>query len=180
MKSLTNFAGQNWLVAPAALAANEPPPADIRDQKWLLVLAGVVNADFEGNSTHQWLHETLSFVPDMAGPLNYAIDRYSIPQPSANSAAFAIEFSVEEWAPFASLSSIYNQDQSDNSGFAVDLWRPTPFTSGPDVVTNQTVSNLFSGIDVDVAVRDTDAWIYRVSYHITLLGKIVFIGSIIH
>ena len=116
----------------------------------------------------------------MAGPLNYAIDRYSIPQPSANSAAFAIEFSVEEWAPFASLSSIYNQDQSDNSGFAVDLWRPTPFTSGPDVVTNQTVSNLFSGIDVDVAVRDTDAWIYRVSYHITLLGKIVFIGSIIH
>jgi hypothetical protein len=68
MKSLANFAGQNWLIAPAALAANEPPPADIRDQKWLLVLAGVVNADFEGNSTHQWLHETLSFVPDMAVP----------------------------------------------------------------------------------------------------------------
>jgi hypothetical protein len=174
-----DFAGQNWLIAPAALAASEPPPADIRDQKWLLVLTGVVKADVEGNSTHQWLHETLSFAPDMAGPFNDAIDRYSIPQPSADGPVFAIRFSVEEWAPFASLSSIYNQDQSDNSGFAVDLWRPTPFQHGPDVLTNQTVSNLFSGIDVDVAVRDTDAWIYRVSYHITLLGKIVFIADIV-
>jgi hypothetical protein len=181
MKSLSNFAGQNWLIAPAALAVNEPPPAEIRDQKWLLILSGVVNADLEGNSTHQWLHETLSLslAPNMDAPLNYAIDRHSIPRPSADGAAFDVKFSVEEWAPFASLSSIYDQDQSDNAGFAVDVWRPTPFTSGPDVLTNQMVGNLFSGIDVDVAVRDTDAWIYRVSYHITLLGKIVFIGSII-
>jgi hypothetical protein len=179
MKSLTNFAGQNWLIAPAALAANEPPPADIRDQKWLLILSGVVNADLEGNSTNQWLHETLSFAPDMAGPLNYAIDRYSIPQPSTDSPDFTIKFSVEQWAPYASLSSIYDQDTSDNAGFAVDVWRPTPFTHGPDVLTNQTVSNLFSGVDVDVAVRDTDAWIYRVSYHITLLGRVAFIGSIL-
>ena len=177
MRSLTNFAGQNWLIAPAALAANEPPPADIEGQIWLLVLTGVVSADLEGNSTHQWLHETLSFMPDMAGPLNYAIDRYSLPQPSS---AFTLKFSVEQWAPFVSLSSIYDQDTSDNAGFAVDVWRPTSFTHGPDVVTNQTVGNLFSGIDVDVAVRDTDAWIYRVSYHITLLGKIVFIADIIH
>jgi hypothetical protein len=179
MKSLTNFAGQNWLIVPAALAVNEPPPADIRDQKWLLVLAGVVAADLEGNSTNQWLHETLSFAPDTAGPLNYAIDRYSIPQPSADSPNFTIKFSVEQWAPYASLSSIYDQDTSDNAGFAVDVWRPTPFTHGPDVLTNQTVSNLFSGVDVDVAVRDTDAWIYRVSYHITLLGRVAFIGSIL-
>ena len=33
---------------------------------------------------------------------------------------------------------------------------------------------LFNGIAVDVAVRDNDAWLFRVSYHITLLGKIVF------
>jgi hypothetical protein len=179
MKFLTNFAGQNWLITPEPLAASELPPPGSGDQRWVLILTGVVNADLEGNDTHQWLHETLSFVPDMAGPINYALNRYSIPQPSANGEAFDLRFSVEEWAPFASLSSIYDQDQSDNLGFAVDVWRPTPFTSGPDVLTNQMVGNLFSGIDVDVAVRDTDAWIYRVSYHITLLGRIVFIGNII-
>jgi hypothetical protein len=179
MSFLTDFAGQNWLITPAALAANEPPAADIRDQKWLLHLTGVVNANLKGNSTNQWLHETLSFKPDTDGPLNYAIDRHSIPRPSADGASFGIQFSLEQWAPFASLSSIYNQGQSDNSGFAVDVWRPTHFESGPDMVTNQTVGNLFTGIDVDVAVRDTDAWIYRLSYHIVLLGKIVFIGSII-
>ena len=180
MKSLTLFRGENWLITPAALAANEPPPADIRDQKWLLALTGVVDADLQGNSTNQWLHETLSFLPPTDPALNYAIDRYSIPRPAADGVSFTIKFSVEEWAPFASLSSIYDQDASDNAGFAVDVWRPTPFLSGPDVLTTQMVGNLFNGIDVDVAVRDTDAWIYRISYHITLLGKIVFIGSIIH
>ena len=39
------------------------------------------------------------------------------------------------------------------------------------------VGNIFIGIDVDVAVRDTDAWIFRVGYNITLLGKIVFLTN---
>jgi hypothetical protein len=42
---LTNFAGQNWLITPAALALGEHPPASIHDQKWLLVLSGVVYAN---------------------------------------------------------------------------------------------------------------------------------------
>src|SRR5690348_102586 len=83
MKTLTNFRGENWLITPAALAANEPPPADIRDQKWLLTLTGVIDADLVGNSTHQWLHETLSFLPSPDPALNYAINHYSIPQPTA-------------------------------------------------------------------------------------------------
>jgi hypothetical protein len=72
------------------------------------------------------------------------------------------------------LSSIFDQDASDNAGFAVDVWRPTPFGQVQDVLTGQLVGNIFNGIDVDVAVRDSDAWIYRVGYNITLLGKIVF------
>jgi len=129
MKVLTNFAGQNWLITPAALAVGEHPPATIHDQKFLLVLSGVVFANLEGNSSAQWLQETLSFLPDMAGPqnsgpLNYAINRWSIPKPPGQN--FSIGFSLEEWAPFASLSSIFNQDQSINSGFAVDVWRPQP------------------------------------------------------
>ena len=184
MKFLSNFAGQNWLITPAALAVGERAPATIRDQKWLLVLTGVVVADLKGNSTSAWLKETLSFVPDMAGPnnsgpLNWAINRFGIPRPPGNASDYHTVFSLEEWAPFASLSSVYDQAQSIDAGFAGDAWRPAPFNSGTDVVSHQPVNNIFTGINVDVAVRDTDAWLYRVGYNITLLGRIAFTPNII-
>jgi hypothetical protein len=180
MKVLTDFAGQNWLITPAALAIGENPPASIHDQRFLLVLSGVVVANLEGNSGSQWLQETLSFLPDMAGqqnsgPLNWAINRFSIPKPAGQS--FRIGFSLEEWAPFASLSSIFNQDQSINSGFSVNVWRPNHFATGTDAFTHAPVGNVFTGINVDVAVRDTDAWIYRIGYNVTLLGKIAFLTT---
>jgi hypothetical protein len=43
-------------------------------------------------------------------------------------------------------------------------------------VTKQPVGNLFSGVNADLAVSDSDAWIYRLGYNITLLGRIVFIA----
>jgi hypothetical protein len=178
---LTEFAGQNWLITPAALAVGEPRPASIYYQKWLLVLSGVVYANLEGNSTAQWLQETVSFLPDMAGPmgsgpLNWAISHYSIPKPPGIPGNdYNVVFSLEPGGGlFASLSSIFNQNQSINSGFAVDTWRPTHQESGVDVLTNQPVANIFTGINVDVAIRDTDAWIYRIGYNITLVGKIAF------
>jgi hypothetical protein len=177
---LEKFAGQNWLITPAALAVGEKPPANIYGQKWLLQLSGVVFANLEGNSTSQsqWLHETVSFMPDMAGssgsgPLNWAIQQYSIPTPPPSS-LYNIVFSLIEWAPFASLSSIFDQSQSINAGYAVDVWRPSPFNNGTDVFTHQPVNNIFTGVEVDVAIQDTDAEIYRLGYNITLLGRIVF------
>ena len=41
-------------------------------------------------------------------------------------------------------------------------------------VAAMAVNYRMPGVQVDVAVRDTDAWLYRVSYNVTLLGKIVF------
>jgi hypothetical protein len=46
-------------------------------------------------------------------------------------------------------------------------------------LTNQSFNNLFSGIQVDIAVRDTDAWIFRLGYNIALLGKIIYLPNII-
>src|SRR5215472_18787134 len=54
---LNDFAGQNWLITPAALAFGEQPPASIHDQRFLLVLSGVVIANLEGISNSQWLHQ---------------------------------------------------------------------------------------------------------------------------
>lgn len=190
MKILTEFTGQNWLITPAAVAAGHRPPQNIHDQLWLLVLTGVVKADFKGNSG-QWLNETVSFLPDMSGPqfdgssgpLGWAIKRFDVPKPPPGR-RYAIHFSLEEWAPFASLGSIFDRNESINAGFAVNTWRPTPFKKtgsepgsgglGNDLITNQPVSNIFSGINVDVAVRDSDAYLQRLGYNITLLGRIVF------
>ncbi|EWT01606.1 hypothetical protein N865_09885 [Intrasporangium oryzae NRRL B-24470] len=174
MHVLSRYWGQNWLITPAALAVNEQPP-DVYEQRWLLVLTGVVDASIQGNSPHQWLHDTVSFLPDTISPLNYAIDHYGIPRPATSG---SLAFSVDQWAPFASLSSIFDAGPSDNAGFAVDVWRPTSFTEVGDAVTGQVVGNIFGGIDVDVAVRDSDAWIYRIGYSITLLGRIVFTPQI--
>lgn len=86
---------------------------------------------------------------------------------------------MEQWTPFAALSSVLNEHESINSGFAVDLWRPNPFVTKTDPLTGTALDRLFTGIQVDVAVRESDAWIHRVSYHITLLGKIVFAPIVI-
>jgi hypothetical protein len=188
VKYLTDFAGQNWLITPVARAVGEPAPASIHDQKWLLVLSGVVHADLKGDNSGQWNHQTVSFIPDMAGPddpsatsgpLNWAIRHYAIPRPAGSAGAqYVIRFSIEEGAPFVSLSAIFNEGQSMNSGFAVDAWRSHHFGSGTDVLTNRPVNNLFAGINVDLAVRDSDAWLYRLDYNITLIGKIVFVAPV--
>ena len=175
--NLTNFAGQNWLITPAALAVGEQPPANIHGQKWLLVLTGVVTANLKGDSTSQWLNANLSFLPDMAGPsnsgpLNWAIGQYAIPKPAGQN--YTIGFALDEWAPFVSLSAIYDQAQSIDAGYAVNVWRPNHFATGIDAFSNASVGNIFTGVNADVGVRDTDAWILSLGYNITLRGRIVF------
>jgi hypothetical protein len=175
---VTDFAGQNWLITPAARAVNEPAPG-IADQKWLLVLSGVTIPGLKSTSSSDWSRETLVFSPDLQAPLDSAINQFGIPRPPGVEGAdyFAV-FSLEQWAPFAGLSAIFDQDQSVNAGFAVDVWRPNHFTSGTDVAGKQ-VNQIFTGIMVDVAVRDSDAFLLRVSYNITLLGRIRFVPNII-
>ena len=57
-------------------------------------------------------------------------------------------FSLDQWAPYAAFSSIFDKDSGAvDAGYAVDVWRPTPFYSTTDVTGSQ-VGNIFSGIDV--------------------------------
>ena len=178
IKVISAFAGQNWLITPAALALQEAPPQDIHAQKWLLTLSGVALVNLQGNSEAQWLRETLLLQPTLVDPMHFAIASHSIPRPAGTEGnAYSLAFQVEQYAPYASISAIFNQGVSNNSGFAVDVWRPNPFGSGTDAFSHHSVGNLFSGLQVDVAVRDTDAWLYRVGYNILLLGKIVFVAK---
>ena len=184
---LDQFSGQNWLITPAALALGEIPPKTILDQKWLLVLSGVVVANRQGKA--DWLSETVSFLPGNSlslgigpneGPLKYAISHYAIPTPSQNPKDYDLVFSLEDfsWAPFVSLSKIFDAHASIDAGYAVEVWRPRHFMHAvkfPDVT--QPIDRIFTGITVDVGIRDTDAFIYKLGYHITLLGRIAFAAT---
>jgi hypothetical protein len=185
-KYLRDFAGQNWIITPAPLAAGESHPTSIHDQKWLLILSGVVITDLRGEDG-EWGHQTVSFIPDIAGPddpdstsgpLNWAINQYSIPKPAGSPGMdYLIRFSVEEWVPFVAPNAMFNESESMNCGFAVDVWRPNHFGNGTDVLTNLPVNNIFSGINADLAVREKDAWLHRLGYRVALLGKIVFVAT---
>lgn len=176
VQAITDFAGQNWLIVPAALAVNEPPPADIHGQKWLLTLSGVALVGLQGASNGDWLRETLLLLPTILDPIHFAIATHGIPTPPGTEGVnYRIGFQLEQGAPFASISSIFDANQSVNAGFAVDVWRPNHFDTGFDFFTHASVGTLYTGLQVDVAVRDTDAFLYRVGYNIALLGKIVFL-----
>jgi hypothetical protein len=171
MKILTDFAVQNWLITPSATAVNEQIN-NIRDQRFLLILSGVAMVNFKGDSGADWLNETVLLLPPVVDAVKYAIDRWQVPAPEDTNYTF--EFETEQWAPIVTLSSVWNQDESVNSGFAVDAWRMNPWTTGSDAGTNETLNQLFSGLQVDIAVRDSDAWIFRLGYQISLLGRIAY------
>lgn len=170
----TGFAVQNFVIVPVATAAGQAPPANIRQQRFQLILSGVVLIDMKGVSSSQWRHETLSIQPNLKDAAMMAAQRFGLPLPPGPTGAWFPAFQVEQLAPFSTLSSVFNAQESINSGFAVDAWRPNPFFTATDLATNTPATNLFAGIQADVAVRDSDAFLFRVGYHITLVGRIIF------
>src|SRR6202020_2323775 len=103
---------QNGLIVPAALAVGQAPPKSITEQKWLLVLSGVVIADQRGDNSGGWNQQTVSFEADMgvpgatSGPLNWAIGQYGIPRPTGVAGRdYLVRFALDEWSPFVSLSA---------------------------------------------------------------------------
>ncbi len=168
----TRFAVQNWTITPVATSFGKTPPASSQEQSWQLVLSGVVLIDMKGVSSAQWRRETLLINPDLKEPIKTANRLYGFPLPAGHEDTFRYLFQVEQRAAFASLSSVFNANVSNNSGFAVDAWRPNPDFTVTDT-ENLQVPNIFSGVQADIAVRDSDAFLYRVGYHITLIGRIV-------
>ena len=96
--------------------------------------------------------------------------------PGTEGNQYFLGFQVEQVAPFAAPSAMFNAGSSFQAGYAVDNWRlhVPPGPPPPDALSSGTLRNLFAGIEVDLAVRNKAAVIHRVSYNIALLGKIVF------
>jgi hypothetical protein len=58
------------------------------------------------------------------------------------------------------LSSIFNDEEANNAGWAVNAFR----LEDPTILRSAAV------LIVDTAVRDTDGYILRLGYNITMLG----------
>ena len=60
---------------------------------------------------------------------------------------------------------------TEDAGSALDTWRPHPFNQGAFSGAGEVLNDIYAGIDVDIAVRNNQAWIYRISYQVTLIGR---------
>jgi hypothetical protein len=155
-------------------------PTNIQQQQWMVILTGVAilydngPQGVQGTLPDDWRRETVTILPDSLGAaLEYVIQEFSIPPPSAPFTSFGL--SVSQWAPYAAVSSGFHKG-TDDAGFAVDTWRPTPFSQDGRNADGGMLYNIFQGIDVDIAVRNNLAWIYRISYQITLIGLLAYVG----
>lgn len=170
-----NFAIQNSLITPVAVPLGIPPPQNIKGQDWLLMLSGVCIPNLKGNGA-DWRRETLTIGLDVRSIVRRAVDTFPIRRPPGEEDnQYFIAFKVGQFTTFAALSSILNKDKTVNAGFAVDSWATNLSGTGTDAFAGTPVHNLFNGIEVNVAVRNDKSTLHRVSFQITLLGKIVFI-----
>jgi hypothetical protein len=158
---VTPFPTENWTITPVE------KPTGTRESSWLMVLSGVGIVTLQGNVPNDYLRETLLIAPDIDSPMQYALAKYSAPQGlhPLHEPAGRLAFLVDQWAPFAAISSFYDAEtgSSVHVGFAVDNWR---------LHGSNAASQPFSGIEVDIALLNKTV-LYRVSYQITLVGRIV-------
>jgi hypothetical protein len=166
---MASFAGQNWLIVPAPRAVNEPAPSSISKQLWLVVLSGVYVADVKGDSSN-WRNEKVVIEPDIGAPLRRVISQYGIPRPPGIPTVALLQ--VEQWSPFAAVGA-FSESGASTPGVTVNVWRPE-LTDEVLSHDGQALRSVFKGMEVDVAVRDKKAMFHRISYHITLLGRVVF------
>ena len=173
MLFVQSYESESFFITPAALAVTEPRPATIADQRWIFQMNGVALITVHGQPNGDWFRDQLLISPNLSTALIPALARYSIPPVTGATPWMQVESSF----PFATLSSLFDQHQAVDMGFAVDRWQILT-RPGTEAGTGQTLQNLLSGMIVDLAVRDTDAFLYRVSYSITVQGKMKFVTSL--
>jgi hypothetical protein len=177
---------QNWLLVMSGVVSAGP------DQDPVLGDWSVL----KGTSTSNWLATTVKFLPgdkeDSSGggggqfsmdsgtrgegPLYYAINnyfRYFPDFPGDND--WDPVFTVERAVSFVGLSQIYDKSTSIDAGYSVGRWGLTEYASFPGYHAVGVVPNVFTGIWADIGVRDSDAWIMKLSFQITLLGKVALV-----
>ena len=139
-----NFVHPQWIITP------------LPNNKWCLVLSGVVIINFVCVQHSGWHANTVQVIPNVLDPFAFA---------GFDNRNNTVTLQTEQYACYGSLNSIFDKDSSVNAGFAVDAFYPL-FNNG-----NRGFA-LGSGISLDVAVQDRDASLLRVGYYLMAIGTI--------
>lgn len=110
---------------------------------------------FKGTSMQAWRRDQVNVDLDLVPSINRL--RPLSPGPNTYWA-----FQMDQWAPIVSLNSVHDARVSNYAGYAVDAFairQPAPDTS----VT----------LEMLVAVRDVDAYVFRIGFHVSLTGRLV-------
>lgn len=174
----SSYQSLSTFVTPAARALTQPATTDPAEQRWVFGLSGVVLVDFTGTSNATWRHEQLLISPNLGSALIPALGRYSIPTPAGTPGKdWAPWVQVEDALPLATLGSIFDAHEAINAGFAVDGWT-VQTRPGTEAGTGATVQGLLSGLVADLAVRDNDAILHRVSFSLLAQGRMRFVTTL--
>ena len=185
MALTTSDAAANFVAVPAASSPLKPPAyTDIHQQLWQLTLTGVVILEndqdppvqgYQGTAADDWTRTTLT-VGSAASAMSHLIQAYDMPAPAFSYTNPGIQ--VSQIAPFVAVSSSF-LDGTTDAGFAVDAWRPAPYLSARSFFQGPLPhpATAFAGVNVDIAVRNNKAMIYRLSYHISITGTVVYVGT---
>ena len=99
----TGFAVQNFVIVPVATAVAQAPPANIRQQRFHLILSGIVLIDMKGVSPDQWRRETLSIQSQPEGCRHGRCSTLRAAAAARLPDAWFAAFQVEQLAPFYDL-----------------------------------------------------------------------------
>jgi hypothetical protein len=128
------------------------PPSSTVPYRGLISISGVAIVNLQGTSESDWFRErvTLNLNDDVARAVNLAPWR---PRPQ-----YFFTYRIEQWVPFATVNARYNRNVANHDGTAVDRFSLDP--------------SFGALMHVDVAIRDTDAWLYRVGYQLQLYVRL--------
>lgn len=119
----------------------------VANDRWLVILTGVVIVDFQGTTTADWRRDRLDI--GLNFPYSFLPARKY--------------FQIEHWAPFATINAVYNRREAIDAGWAIDAF------GGPGARTIRETVRFWA----DMAVRDADGIVHRVGYTLTVSGRIV-------
>jgi hypothetical protein len=175
--------GQNWLIVPATPLL---PPGESSNQQWQLTLTGVYWLSFQGKTiTNQqpspgegWASSSELISPDTLTPLNFALQLYRIPIPTAAGTLFPVFNMKGSPAPLVTVDGVFNLVDADivqyaGAGYVLDPWQAATIDS-TDYQGNPVLQ--FQGVVATIGARNRNT-IIRLSYNVTVLGQIAFMSE---
>jgi hypothetical protein len=145
------------LVGAILLIGNHTISEYLRSGRWLYTLQGIVVVDLKG-AGDQWSYDDLTL--DL-----FLQDRPAWVQGPGWGQWQECEFSTEHFSAEMHLSSIANDGEAVNAGWAIDA---VTFPQWPNS------SHGYVTVATHMGARDSDGWLYRIGYTVHLYGSPVW------